>query len=66
MDLSLHQMNKFMCQINQYPTSSTLLFGMWKCTLRFRIIGGTGIVGRLETLVYINNRGGWNSRGVGN
>ena len=32
-------------------------------TLRFRIIGGAGIVGGggLETLVYINNRGGgWN------
>ena len=31
-------------------------------TLRFRIIGGAGIVGGgggLETLVYINNRGGW-------
>ena len=27
-------------------------------TLRFRIIGGAGIVGGLETLVYINNRGG--------
>ena len=36
-------------------------------TLRFRIIGGgAGIVGGLETLVYINNRGAWNSRGVGN
>ena len=34
-------------------------------TLRFRIIGGAGIVGGVETLVYINNRGGgWNSRGL--
>ena len=36
-------------------------------TLRLRIIEGGGIVGGrgggLETLVYINNRGGWNSRG---
>ena len=39
-------------------------------TLRFRKIagggGGAGIVGALETLVYINNRGDWNSTGVGN
>ena len=27
-------------------------------TLRFRIIGGAGIVAGLENLVYINNRGG--------
>ena len=26
-------------------------------TLRFRILGGAGIVGGLETLVYTNNRG---------
>ena len=35
-------------------------------TLRFRIIGGVGIVGGVETLVYINNRGAGIVGGVGN
>ena len=34
-------------------------------TLESQIIGGVGIIGRLDIVIMINNRGGWNNRGVG-
>ena len=33
--------------------------------LESRIIGGVGIIGGLDIVIIINNRGGWNNRGVG-
>ena len=48
--------------LSQYKTTTVCNFDKQSndsSTLRFRIIGGAGIVGGggLETLVYINNRG---------
>ena len=34
-------------------------------TIESRIIGGVGIIGGLDIVIIINNRGGWNNRGVG-
>ena len=31
-------------------------------TLESRIIGGVGIIGRLDIVIIINNRGDWNNR----
>ena len=34
-------------------------------TLESQIIGGAGIIGWLDIVIIINNRGGWNNRKVG-
>ena len=35
------------------------------CTLESLIIGGVGIIGGLDIVIIINNRGEWNNRGDG-
>ena len=44
-------------------TGSDFIFDLVKLTLESRIIGVVGIIGGLNIVEIINNRGGWNNRG---
>ena len=46
-------------------TGSDFIFDLVKLTLESRIIGVVGIIGGLNIVEIINNRGGWNKNVLG-
>ena len=47
------------CERTQIAKHITYLY-----TLKSRIIGGVGIIVGLDIVIIVNNRGGWNNRGL--